>query len=73
MTGVSFNAGAYICRQGAYGNTFYIIIEGDCKVTINSDDGEKEVSHLCPGDFFGEIALIDKVVSALQMLSPKTT
>ena len=60
LIGVSFNAGTYICRQGAYGNTFYIIIEGDCRVTINTDEGEKEVSYLCPGDFFGEIALIDK-------------
>ncbi len=65
MIPLQFQPNTYICRQGTVGNTFYIITEGKCHVTINSDskDGTSEevtVSHLYPGDFFGEIALIEK-------------
>ncbi len=65
MIPLQFLPNTYICRQGTVGNTFYIITEGKCHVTINSDskDGTPEevtVSHLYPGDFFGEIALIEK-------------
>ena len=54
MVPMSFVPGTYICRQGTVGNTFYIIIEGTCRVTItSSDNSEKEVARLSRGDFFG--------------------
>lgn len=55
MVPMNFVPGTYICRQGTVGNTFYIIIEGTCKVTLNGPDGkEKEVAKLSRGDFFGK-------------------
>lgn len=60
MKAAHFRAGVYICRQGEPGHTFYIITEGVCSVTVGSgNEPEKEVSRLFPGDFFGEVALID--------------
>lgn len=60
MTPVSFPKGSYICRQGNIGNTFYIITEGICGVSVNTGNGqEREVAQLHVGDFFGEVALID--------------
>lgn len=60
MSPVSFLPNTYICRQGTTGNTFYILTDGQCKVTINTEDRrEIEVAKLSPGDFFGEIALIE--------------
>eukprot|EP01038_Epipyxis_sp_PR26KG_P011493 gene11493-15396_t len=60
MQPISFLANTYICRQGSIGSTFYILTEGTCRVTLNSDDrAEVEVGKLRPGDFFGEIALIE--------------
>ena len=54
MQSINFNAGTYICTQGSPGNTFYIISEGFCKVTIKNDgEEEKTVATLEPSDFFG--------------------
>lgn len=60
MIPMTYMPGSYICRQGTTGNTFFILTEGTCKVTINgSESNEKEVAKLHPGDFFGEVALIE--------------
>ncbi|KAF2900680.1 hypothetical protein ILUMI_05506, partial [Ignelater luminosus] len=51
--------GDYIIRQGARGDTFFIISKGRVKVTMkqpNSPD-EKYIRTLGKGDFFGEKAL----------------
>lgn len=58
---MTYNDNVYICRQGAIGNTFYIIAEGNCKVTLNDKESqyESEISKLQTGDYFGELALID--------------
>ncbi|XP_076285157.1 cGMP-dependent protein kinase, isozyme 2 forms cD5/T2-like isoform X2 [Lasioglossum baleicum] len=54
-----YNNGDYIIRQGARGDTFFIISRGQVRVTIkqpdNSDD--KYIRTLGKGDFFGEKAL----------------
>ena len=42
------------------GDTFFMIVEGRIKVTILGDDGREIIlSVLGPGDFFGEMALLD--------------
>ena len=42
------------------GDSFFMIIEGRIKVTILGDDGREIIlSVLGPGDFFGEMALLD--------------
>jgi CRP-like cAMP-binding protein len=55
MIPMQYLPSSYICRQGTTGNSFFILIEGQCRVTLNSEDKtEKEVGKLRPGDFFGE-------------------
>ena len=39
-----------------FGETFYVLIEGEAKVT---GDGGRTLARLIPGDFFGEISLMD--------------
>ena len=51
-----FMEGATIVRQGEPGDTFYVIIEGEAKV---KDANGRVLSRLIPGDFFGEISLMD--------------
>ncbi|XP_071449257.1 cGMP-dependent protein kinase, isozyme 1 isoform X2 [Hetaerina americana] len=66
--------GACIVRQGARGDTFYIISGGSVKVTRKeSPDGkEEEVRQLGRGDYFGEQALLkeDRRTASVYAVSP---
>ncbi|XP_066589420.1 cGMP-dependent protein kinase, isozyme 2 forms cD5/T2 isoform X3 [Prorops nasuta] len=54
-----YTNGDYIIRQGARGDTFFIISRGQVRVTIKQPDTveEKYIRTLGKGDFFGEKAL----------------
>ena len=47
--------GAALAEEGKPGDDFHVILEGEAKVTR----GSRTINRLLPGDFFGEIALID--------------
>ena len=51
-----FMEGATVVREGEPGDTFYVIVEGEAKVR---DRKGRTLSRLIPGDFFGEISLMD--------------
>ena len=53
---VEFDAGRVIARQGEIGTGFYLIVAGRTHVTR---DGEL-IAVLGPGDFFGELSLLDQ-------------
>ncbi|XP_070500721.1 cGMP-dependent protein kinase, isozyme 1 isoform X2 [Chironomus tepperi] len=65
---------AYIIRQGARGDTFFLISQGSVKVTqrIPGSIKEEEIRTLGRGDYFGEQALIkeDKRTANIIALSP---
>src|SRR5438067_1257227 len=49
-----------ICREGDPGSTFYIVESGRVKIALGSPEGKEVVLTLLgPGDFFGEISLLD--------------
>jgi CRP-like cAMP-binding protein len=52
---VPHKAGTVIAREGERGIGLFLILEGDCRVSI----GGKTKAKLGPGDFFGEVALLD--------------
>jgi CRP/FNR family transcriptional regulator, cyclic AMP receptor protein len=54
-TTLNIPAGTVVARQGDRGQEFIVIVEGMATVAI---DG-KPVASLGPGDFFGEVALLD--------------
>jgi CRP/FNR family transcriptional regulator, cyclic AMP receptor protein len=47
--------GAVIAKEGGPGDAFFVILEGQAEVRR----GGKRVAALWPGDFFGEISLLD--------------
>jgi CRP/FNR family cyclic AMP-dependent transcriptional regulator len=52
---VHFDAGQVLAVEGEPGDRFVVILEGSAQVTV----GDVNVSDLGPGDFFGEVALLD--------------
>lgn len=50
------SAGRELVRQGRPGDTFYVLLEGQADVTV---DGDRR-PPLGPGDFFGEISMLDR-------------
>ena len=52
---VSHKPGAVIAREGERGIGFFLIVEGEAEVSI----GGKRKAKLGPGQFFGEVALLD--------------
>lgn len=52
---VRHKEGTVIAREGERGIGLFLILEGQCNVTI----GGKTKARLGPGDFFGEVALLD--------------
>ena len=50
-----YRAGASLVKQGAPGEGFFVILEGLAKVVV----GRRTINRLRPGDYFGEISLLD--------------
>ncbi len=50
-----YMASASVVREGAEGDSFFVILRGQAKVTV----GKRTVNRLLPGDHFGEISLLD--------------
>jgi CRP/FNR family cyclic AMP-dependent transcriptional regulator len=51
----TFNAGETVVSEGSGGVGFFVIDDGQAKVTVHGE----ERARLGPGDSFGELALID--------------
>ena len=50
-----FDEGTALAEEGKPGDTFYVLLTGEAKVVRAG----RRLDRLIPGDFFGEIALID--------------
>jgi len=47
--------GVKLCDEGASGYSFFVLVDGNARVTSNGT----ELATLGPGDFFGEVAILD--------------
>jgi CRP/FNR family transcriptional regulator, cyclic AMP receptor protein len=52
---VSFPAGTTVVEEGLLGETMFVILSGEAKVV----KGKRRLGTVRPGDFFGEVALLD--------------
>jgi CRP/FNR family cyclic AMP-dependent transcriptional regulator len=56
----TYPAGAVIFREGAPGDSLYVVIEGSVRVALHSAAGEEAtLALLGPGEFLGDLALLD--------------
>ncbi len=62
MLGRQYRDGEVIVRQGELGDCMYLIQEGEVEVIQRSGDKEFCLAVLKAGDFFGEMALLEKEV-----------
>ncbi|HEY8806978.1 MAG TPA: FAD-dependent oxidoreductase [Candidatus Limnocylindria bacterium] len=53
-----FLSGQTIIREGDPASSFFVLTKGAASVRQNGPDGEREISTLKAGDFFGEIGLL---------------
>lgn len=51
-----FAADAPIVQQGQVGNGLYIVVSGGARIVA----GNEELARIGPGDFFGELSVIDQ-------------
>ena len=66
---VDFPPDHVIARQGEIGTGFFVIVEGAVRVVR---DGE-ELARLGPGDFFGEMSVIDGLPRVAQVVTTAET
>jgi len=66
----TYKEGEYIIRQGAIGDTFFIISKGRVKVTKKEGGNEEKfIRNLHKGDFFGEKALSGEEVRTANIIA----
>jgi len=66
---IDFAAGQYIVRQGQVGTGFYLITGGRAKVVR----GGQVLNRLGPGDFFGELSVLDQLPRIAHVIAEEPT
>jgi CRP/FNR family cyclic AMP-dependent transcriptional regulator len=66
---VDFPANHVIARQGEIGTGFFLVVSGSVRVAR----GGKEVAILGPGDFFGELSVLDGQPRVAQVVAIEPT
>ena len=68
-TAIDFPADHVIARQGEIGTGFFVVIDGSVRVVR---DGAL-ISHLGPGEFFGELSVLDRMPRNASVIADSPT
>jgi CRP/FNR family transcriptional regulator len=66
-------AGGIICRQGEEGNVMFVIVSGKVQIVSGTDAKEQILAERGPGDFIGEMAIIDPAPRSAGMIAHSET
>jgi len=58
--GKSCPAGSVLFQEGDEGTTMYVLQSGRVRISKDSKDGSKTLAVLGPGEFFGEMAILNR-------------
>jgi hypothetical protein len=58
LENVRVPAGGIVIRQGDMADRFYIVVRGELEVVLERPEGEQVIDRRVPGEFFGEIGLM---------------
>jgi CRP/FNR family transcriptional regulator, cyclic AMP receptor protein len=61
----SFPEGATVVEEGSTGTSFYVVAEGNATVSV----GGETKTTLGPGDYFGEMAIVDEGVRSASVVA----
>ncbi len=59
--------GKFLTTQGEPGDTFYVLLDGEARVDVDGDLRR----NLVPGDFFGEISMLDRGLGTATITTTK--
>ena len=59
VTERKFDPGAQLIVEGTSGSSIFLIVSGKCEVRRKAGGGSARLALLEPGDFFGELSVID--------------
>lgn len=68
-TEVDFPTGRYIARQGEVGSGIFVIASGRARVVR----GDEELTTFGPGDFFGELSVMDRAPRVASVVAAEPT
>ncbi|MEP6895305.1 MAG: HEAT repeat domain-containing protein, partial [Chloroflexota bacterium] len=66
-------AGSIICRQGEEGNVMFVIVSGQVQIVSGSEGRQQILAEREPGDFIGEMAIIDPAPRSAGMVAKSET
>ncbi len=69
MVDITFPPGDYILRQGQVGTGFYLVVSGRVRVVRGGD----VVARLGPGEFFGELSVLDQMPRTAHVMADEPT
>ncbi len=62
---VAFDNGHVIARQGDIGTGFFVVVTGAVRIVRDGAD----IAHLGPGEFFGELSVLDGLPRTAQVIA----
>ena len=66
---VAFEGGHVIARQGDIGTGFFVVVSGAVRIIRDGD----EIARLGPGEFFGELSVLDGLPRVAQVVADGPT
>lgn len=68
---VQVRAFAWIVKQGEHGDSMFLIVDGEARVSVRVEGKENIITTLGIGDFFGDVALLDQGPRSADVIANK--